>query len=607
MTFYTLYQRFFAKDSVRRQLVKLFLTTVMIPFLLIGSLISGLALRQMLKSYEELAASRAMQVRSMMLTTSIHMYSVCSSILTSESLQRFLCTDPALLDLDQEMLIQSRFLSSLAEDTAFLSGLTIYLPRDIIDRLPHSPYFSPVTEETETASWYQEASVNAGLFCHSGVRTGQGGVSYHELHYYCRIPLPRMQTFAVMEASISNDYLRNLAIRDTYGIYMSVNGEPVFFSSDRSWPGNPPPLDLTDSARASRSGLFRIAGKLAVASIQALTPYRTDDRIHILVVDPLAVPRILRLGLAFFLTVLASLSASALILFFYARYFSERITALRDAMSRASQNHYQIASDIPGDDELTAAFQDLKIMVEKLRQAEARIYQTQLNEQFLSNQQQQMELKLLASQINPHFLYNTLETIRMKAFSQGNREVANAIRLLGKSMRYVLGSTRATLETLDRELDYINTWLSIQKMRFGERINYDIRVDERIEPQNCRILPLLIQPLVENAITHGIEPTGENGRLILHIERPAAGRGDILRISIFDNGAGMDRETLSEVLTQMESPGRRDGHGIGLYNINNRIRLFYKTDRGLTIKSRPGLGTLVSLTIPYFTATEEDV
>ena len=70
-------------------------------------------------------------------------------------------------------------------------------------------------------------------------------------------------------------------------------------------------------------------------------------------------------------------------------------------MSRASQNHYQIASDIPGDDELTAAFQDLKIMVEKLRQAEARIYQTQLNEQFLSNQQQQMELKLLASQINP--------------------------------------------------------------------------------------------------------------------------------------------------------------------------------------------------------------
>ncbi len=162
-----------------------------------------------------------------------------------------------------------------------------------------------------------------------------------------------------------------------------------------------------------------------------------------------------------------------------------------------------------------------------------------------------MEMKLLASQINPHFLYNTLETIRMKAFSQGNRDVANAIKLLGKSMRYVLSNTKTAATTLDKELDYIDTYLAIQKIRFGSRIDYSIRVSPKLEKAGnfYRILPLLIQPVVENAISHGIEDTGEDGNLILHLD-PSP---DMVRliIKVFDNGCGMSPE--------LETKVKRDG------------------------------------------------
>ena len=200
---------------------------------------------------------------------------------------------------------------------------------------------------------------------------------------------------------------------------------------------------------------------------------------------------------------------------------------------------------IRGDDELTETFRDMKTMVQKLKSAEARIYEAQIREQMITNQQQQVELKLLANQINPHFLYNTLEAIRMKAFVEGNRGVANAIKLLSKSMRYVLGNTQTTSTTLDKELDYIATYMAIMKLRFGSCINYDLQLDESLDPAACQILPILLQPVIENAISHGLADLDENGHIILRI-RPSRDRTRLCAY-VFDNGSGMSRETLREV------------------------------------------------------------
>ena len=131
--------------------------------------------------------------------------------------------------------------------------------------------------------------------------------------------------------------------------------------------------------------------------------------------------------------------------------------------------NYNIIELIPRLSQLSDTFKDLKLTVDAIHDKEAQFYEARIREQQLVNRQQQMEFEMLASQINPHFLYNTLETIRMQALSCGNRNVATSIKLLGKSMRYVLDNTGTSFTTLTKELEYIKTYLSIQQLRFGER------------------------------------------------------------------------------------------------------------------------------------------
>jgi two-component system sensor histidine kinase YesM len=270
-------------------------------------------------------------------------------------------------------------------------------------------------------------------------------------------------------------------------------------------------------------------------------------------------------------------------------------------MHRASNNDYDIVDSFHGDDEISETFHDLKILVQQVKQKEAEMYQEQIREQKLMNEQQEMEYKMLANQINPHFLYNTLETIRMKALTEGNRDVATAIKLLGKSMRYVLENTGTSSTTLQKELDYIDTYMKIQKLRFGDRINYSLSVAEDVHPGQCEILPLLLQPIAENAISHGLECTAGGGNI--HIDIRLLG-SSVLSVTITDNGTGISPEKLQALKGSLNLPCKTKTNSIGLYNINRRIRLCYGECYGLRLKSEDGKGTQVNLTIPY-TFTEE--
>ena len=597
-----LYLRFFTRRSTKRQLMALLVCAVLIPVTLIGVLACVLSYHEMKNSYEQLTRSKALQVRTTAITTTVYMNSVYQSVADNDDLQTLLCADERTPQIDQLLYDQNVFFEQLLQNTASLSQLTLYVPEPLLEHLSPCSYLSPVTDEISESDWYQKAAGQAGGFYTSRIRLGQRDIPYWELHYICRIPIPHERAFGVLVMSLSNNYLSNLLSGDGYQIYISVNEDPVFFSTERQGAGQPFPADFLSPHEQSRTGVFPINERRQIACILTINPYLTKDQFHIAVTDPEALNELHRLGAVLLVLVLLALAIPALIVWLYAGYFSARVGTLRLAMYKVSNNDYEIVNSIQGDDELSAAFHDLKVMVENLKKAQAQIYQARLQEEMLLNQQQQMELKLLASQINPHFLYNTLETIRMMAFSQGNREVANAIKLLGKSMRYVLGNTQTTSAGLDKEIDYIDTYLTIQKIRFGSRIDYSIRIDPRLTPEHYQILPLLIQPVVENAIAHGLE-NAEEGRLILHIA-PDPPMNHLL-IKVYDNGCGMSPEQTAKV-NQMAPPSIKGGHGVGLYNINSRIRLFYGTDYGIHVKSRLGLGTLVTIRIPLENTTEEE-
>ena len=142
------------------------------------------------------------------------------------------------------------------------------------------------------------------------------------------------------------------------------------------------------------------------------------------------------------------------------------------------------------------------------------------------------------------------------------------------------------------------------KLRFASRINFTLRVDESLTPYAYRILPLLLQPIIENALSHGLRDMEENGRIILKIS-PSKDRAQ-LNAYIFDNGAGMSREKLKEVTASLKTPVKNSEHGIGLSNTNNRIRLLYGQEYGITIKSKEGFGTLVTVAIPLYSITKDE-
>jgi two-component system sensor histidine kinase YesM len=281
--------------------------------------------------------------------------------------------------------------------------------------------------------------------------------------------------------------------------------------------------------------------------------------------------------------------------------FNNRVQTLKNAMHQVSQGNYNILKFLKGDDELTEIFQDLNRTARIISENEAKFYQARIAEQQLINRQQQIEFKMLASQINPHFLYNTLETIRMQALATGNMEVVSSIKLLGKSMHYVLENTGTDSTTLAKELEYIEIYLTIQKLRFGDRVNYSIQYPNEMAPENYKILPLLLQPIVENAVIHGLERNRQNGHIQISISHQADHN---LVIEISDNGPGMSADKLKKINERINNTSLDSTSSIGLYNINQRIKLLYGVEYGITFQSREGEGTTVTLMIPAIVTKE---
>jgi two-component system sensor histidine kinase YesM len=199
------------------------------------------------------------------------------------------------------------------------------------------------------------------------------------------------------------------------------------------------------------------------------------------------------------------------------------------------------------------------------------------------------ELHSLQMQIKPHFLYNTIDTARSLVLSGHAQEVNTLLRSLGQFYRNSICGGKDVI-TLDEEIDMVRNYLVIQKMRYGDLFEVEYEIDESL--LKMPMLKLVIQPLVENAIYHGIRPSGRNGIISLRVWRETS----LLCISVSDNGVGMSAEKLADVMNACRDV--RMGEYIGLCGTIDRLRLFCGIENPLRISSDPGFGTRVTVFIP---------
>ena len=279
------------------------------------------------------------------------------------------------------------------------------------------------------------------------------------------------------------------------------------------------------------------------------------------------------------------------------------ISDMEKLSTKVSNGDLTARIDIPHVNELDTLASNLNTMTEQIDVLIKKNMEEQKNFQ-------KAEMKALQAQITPHFLYNTFDTIVWLAEEEHTEEVVKITKAFSDFLRISLSRGHEWI-TIDQELDHIRSYLTIQKIRYADILNYKIDADESL--MNFKIIKLVLQPLVENAIYHGIKNKRGRGELTVSVHYTNESHTAI-QFSVEDNGAGFTEERLGQVRNELRT-GAQDSEKLssvyGLYNVNKKLKLYYgEKTNGLIIESEAGKGSKISFTIPVtsdFTEETENV
>ncbi len=291
-------------------------------------------------------------------------------------------------------------------------------------------------------------------------------------------------------------------------------------------------------------------------------------------------------------TVIVGMIISIILIAVFSALFGIRSKKLQQQMHYVATGQYELVEPIEGNDEVAQLYQELERMMIDIQDLTKRVVEEKVQKEKLHTKQKEVEFKMLASQINPHFLYNTLETIRMKAKINKQAEIEELVKMLGKIMRRNIQVSNHMV-TLQSEIELIENYLVIQGYRFGDRIRSEVLVDADVDT-SVMVVPLIMQPFVENAYIHGLEAKEEDGRLRIRVKKE---QNDIV-IIIEDNGCGMSYYQLGEVRRRLRENDTSAKEHIGIVNVNQRLHILYGEEYGVKIESRQDLGTRVTICFP---------
>lgn len=389
-----------------------------------------------------------------------------------------------------------------------------------------------------------------------GMRAGRGFV-------YLELGLDAFTSLMEPYTSVNNVFLLG-----PDGEYLSTPPAPL--------PETLPAEALQSGVLEAESGRFRLQSvPLSAGGMTLYTASQTD------ILDQEGLRALYVVGVVF----LTGLVLAFLLAFLLSAYLTRPIQRLKARIERISANDFSFdpaierARDEIG--EIGHTVNEMSVSIQHLLQETESMYQ----------QRQNIEIKLLQSQVNPHFLYNTLDSIRWMAVIQKCPGIASMLRSLVNLLKNIAKGTQDRIP-LQEELALLDDYIAIQSVRYMETFTFENNVPPAL--YDCRIIKLTLQPLVENAIFHGIEPTGECGTITLSGREEA---GDVL-LTVEDNGAGIPPETLATLLTAEREHDRSSMNGIGVANVHRRLQLTYGKQYGLSVESEPGKYTRVTVRFP---------
>lgn len=492
----------------------------------------------------------------------------------------------------QEMINDYRGYTAFKEYQSYyntmISRISIFLQNHT---LRGNSDFVVVDADTEVEAWYQRVSTE-----------GSGCV------WTCLpISLPKYDHAPAIARMIKTKKSENVGVLVIYlrpqqfekmiweregSTYIVLDGETLLTSRHETIPFEELKQYLPDAAEEKYQTRIKAGEEEYVLTCENVKQEDTSD--YFQVVSVRAVDEILREAYAqqrkSIWLFLGSVVLAGTLIFAFSWSFARRVGRFREQMQKASEGNFELEEKLGGNDEISQLYDYLSVMIWRIQRLLAQVYQEKIHAERLKSSQKDAEFKMLTSQINPHFLYNTLETIRMKARINKQYEIEELVKMLGKILRSSIQAGSKDM-TIREEVELAEYYLKIQQYRFGERIQYQIYVEEGTERQ--KILPLLIQPLVENCIIHGLEGREDVGHIDICVKRS----GQNVVITVTDDGAGICGEKIAEIRRELAG-NRTKGEHIGICNVNQRVRLRYGEEYGVTVESICGEYTRVEITLP---------
>ncbi|MNO31525.1 Sensor histidine kinase YpdA [compost metagenome] len=450
---------------------------------------------------------------------------------------------------------------------------------------------SPAIKESE---WYQRAQRYEGMVGWEYIEDERDHHKY--LSLVRKIELEGSSKTGVLVINVNSNKLTSILNQESFDT-MIVDDQNNIIASNRKERAGKTLADISFDTKllGQGSGSYEavVEGEPSQIVIDELSPQASRNALRVISVfsiDSIVKEpnRIIRLALS---VITISVVLAFLLIFSFSSLFSRRLLHLSKHINRVGTGDFDTALQIDGKDEIALLARQFNSMVRSIHDLMLEVQVSNEQNSLLQQKQNDIRFKMLASQINPHFLFNALESIRMEAHMKNQQEIARVVRLLGQMMRSSLEVGRSKV-TLKQELDMVRCYLEIQQFRYEERLKYQFIVDPGIE--SLSMPPLIIQPLVENAVIHGLDNTLEGAVVTVEIRHEQ----DHAIFTITDNGVGITPDRLEQIRIMLETQEEQEGARIGLRNVHDRLKLSYGEGYGLTIESHPNEGTRISFRIP---------
>ncbi|HZG58666.1 sensor histidine kinase [Paenibacillus sp.] len=577
---------------------KLFLVNLLIVLLLLGSITYVYIKRGSETIFENVVenASLSLSQVSENLDDKLASYEeIANTLFLNETLEQIMVTQyDSISDAYEDYFNEFEPLASVVKATKDIRHLKIYTDNESFDFAE----FTLIDGEIRQSEWYRKLMKNevGGIWTAPYVNEFEDGAVFSFRKRLNRLyrDSPLVSNIEI-QVEVLNELIDEERKSKRY-IFSLADGTVLIDSAEAEQAVHISELPFYAEIQKSPQGNFSYTEGSNTYQVlyQTLDSRKVVTGMKVIAVIPLTelMPAIHQLrSVAIYLFIMAS-AISGVLIFLFSTGMTRRISELSKKMKRVDKDQFQISVKVKGNDEISQLGNMFNLMVQRIGQLISEVYQSEIDRKEMAFRTKEVELYALQTQINPHFLFNVLTMIGGNLLMNGDHKNAKLVGMLAKSFRMTLKNSGQTV-ALSEELAFIDTYLHLQRCRYTEKFDYVIDIPP--DMLGVEVPKLCLQPLIENAITHGIELKESKSTIRIS---GTYGEG-MLRIAVEDDGLGMAEEELLRIRRELDAGSAlsADKH-VGLRNVNLRLINLYGENHKLALESKQGTGTRVTITIP---------